>query len=340
MIFDPENIERELERIQRENSPTEARTAILNLVVFSRQEAAARTEEALGHVVGRRAARVMHVVQKDQGESEVSLSARCYLDRERKSVCVQEILIDSGRDGVGAAPGTWTPLLIRDLPVYALWFDTISDKRELLEDVQEQCDTLIVDSEQSVAFGESAHSVVTGILGELGSQGVVVSDFAWQRLQPLRRVTARYFDPPRNRGRLEQIRGLRVSDTSPMFAGLYVAWLAGRLNWYVEGDRVADHSGREISVEIDQGSRNTGRSLAAQAQNVTVTVDFSDGASLQLSGRPEGTLRMEKPDGGEEVDSFTIPSDGEIVLAEIDAVRSENLYTEALRVLGRAPWAP
>lgn len=340
MIFSPEKIEGELERIQRENSPTEARTAILNLVVFSRREAAARTEEALGHVVGRRAARVLHVVQRDQAESGVSLSARCYLDRERKSVCVQEILIDNGRDGVGAAPGTWTPLLIRDLPVYALWFDTISDNQELLEDVQEQCDTLIVDSEQSVAFGESANSLVTGILGDLGAQGVVVSDFAWQRLLPLRRISARYFDPPRNRERLEEIRRVRVADTSPMFAGLYVAWLAGRLNWYVEGDRVADHAGREIVVEIDEGSRDPGESLAAQAQTVSVTMDFTDGSSLQLRGRREGTLVMKTPEGGEEVDSFTIPTDGEIVLAEIDAVRSENIYTEALRVLGRSPWAP
>ena len=344
MIFDPKRIEHELEEIQRQNSPTEARTAILNLLVFSRQEAARRTEAALGHVVGKRAARVIHVIQRDQAESSVSLSARCYLDRERKSVCVQEILIDSGHDGVGAAPGSWTPLLIRDLPVYAIWFDTLTENRELLEDLQEHCDTLIVDSEQSVAFGERTQSAVEAIARKLTSRGVVVSDFTWQRLLPLRRLTARYFDPPLRRDRLEQIRRVDVSGVPPVFAGLYVSWLAGRLGWYVDEKRVADHTGAEITVGLTPAAQDSDGGYTEKAgnngQRATVRFTYTDGGSSTISGETDNTAVIRGPDEREERAAYRIPNDGEIVLAEIDAVRSESLYTEALAVLRNAPWAP
>ncbi len=342
MMFNPEQIEAELERIQRQNSPTEARTAILNLVVFSRRETAARTDAALAHVVGRRAARVIHVVPREQAESDVSLSARCYLDRERKSVCIQEIVIENGADGVGAAPGTWTPLLIRDLPVYAIWFDTLSTNTDLLQDLQEQCDTLIVDSEQCVAFGETTREVARTITSELVSRGVVVSDFVWQRLLPLRQVTARYFDPPDRRELLDQIRSVTVSGAPPVLGGLYLSWLAGRLDWYVEADGVADHTGRQVAVSI---SGPGGAGAPPGAQTAVVHFTFDDGAAVTITGGADGTAVITHADAGdggrqEEVVSYVVPSDGEIVIAEIDAVRNENLYTEALTVLGRAPWAP
>jgi glucose-6-phosphate dehydrogenase assembly protein OpcA len=338
MIFDPDQIERELERIQRQSSPTEARTAILNLVVFSRKEATAQTERALGHVVGKRAARVIHIIPKDQPESDVSLSARCYLDRERKSVCVQEIVIENGADGVGAAAGTWTPLLIRDLPVYAVWFDTLSGHAEQLQDLQEQCDTLIVDSEQSVAFGDAPADLVATITGDLIAGGLVVSDFVWQRLLPLRRITARYFDPPHRREGLERIRSVEISSAPAVFGSLYAAWLADRLGWYVESDGVTDHAGNPVSVTV--GRTANGGDPAAAAQRASVRFAFDDGSHAQLEGSAEKCAHIRDSAGTEETVAYEIPQDGEIVISEIDAVRNESLYTEALETLARAPWAP
>jgi glucose-6-phosphate dehydrogenase assembly protein OpcA len=338
MIFNPDQIERELERIQRQNSPTEARTAILNLVVFSRKEAAAQTERALGHVVGQRAARVIHVIPTDQAESDVSLSARCYLDRERKSVCVQEIVIENGGDGVGAAAGTWTPLLIRDLPVYAVWFDTISGQTERLQDLQEQCDTLIIDSEQSVAFGDAPADLVGTITGDLAARGVVVSDFVWQRLLPLRRITARYFDPVHRRGALERIRSVEIVSAPAVFGSLYVAWLAERLGWYVEADGVTDHAGSPVSVSVDRATE--GGDPAATAQRASVRFTFHDGSHAQIDGSADRCAHIRDSAGTEETVAYEIPQDGEIVISEIDAVRNESLYTEALETLARAPWAP
>ncbi len=338
MIFNPDQIEQELERVQRQNSPTEARTAILNLVVFSRKEAAQQTERALGHVVGKRAARVIHIIPRDQAESDVSLSARCYLDRERKSVCVQEIVIENGADGVGAAAGTWTPLLIRDLPVYAVWFDTLSEHTERLQDLQEQCDTLIVDSEQSVAFGDAPANLVGTITGELMARGVVVSDFVWQRLLPLRRITARYFDAEHRRAALEHIRSLEITAAPAVFGSLYAAWLAERLAWYVETDGVRDHAGKAVNVAV-QPAGPVG-DPAAVAQTASVRFTFDDGAYAEIAGSTEKCAHIRDSAGTDETVAYEIPNDGEIVISEIDAVRNENLYSEALETLARAPWAP
>ena len=47
------------------------------------------------------------------------MSGRCFPDKRNRGVCFEEVRIESGDDGLGADPGAWAPLLIRDLPVFA-----------------------------------------------------------------------------------------------------------------------------------------------------------------------------------------------------------------------------
>ncbi|NBF41542.1 MAG: hypothetical protein GVY14_14110, partial [Spirochaetes bacterium] len=231
MTFDPEQIETELSEIQKRSSPTEARTVILNLLVVSDEESRPRAERALGAVLGKRAARVIHIVDGQRGESDISLSARCYLDHERKSVCFQEVLIENGADGVGAAPGSWTPLLIRDIPVYVLWLASFGPRPALLDHVQEQADKLIIDSEYAVAAGDTTDEVYGAVSGVMLPEGFRISDLTWQRTLPLRRVTAHTFDPEEHARSLFDLESVELSGAPPMFAALYLGWIASRLGW-------------------------------------------------------------------------------------------------------------
>ena len=126
MIVDVPAVEQELARIQRELTNSEVRTSLFNLVVFSPDAEKTMANEALNYLLGKRAARVIHIVNsgadgKRAQESRLDVSARCFIDAERKSVCFQEIVITNGSDGAGGAPGSWVPLLVRDIPTLILW---------------------------------------------------------------------------------------------------------------------------------------------------------------------------------------------------------------------------
>ena len=353
MNFDPERVESELAEIQRKSSPTEARTVILNLLVVSEEDSRPRAERALGAVLGKRAARVIHIVDTDGEESDISLSARCYLDYERKSVCFQEVLIENGSDGVGAAPGSWTPLLIRDIPVYVLWLSRFSEREPLLDHVQEQADKLIIDSEHAITAGDTAADVHRAVSGVMLPEGFSVSDFTWQRTRPLRRATAHLFDQEELADALFDLASVETEGAPLMFSALYQAWIAGRLGWQLEhaasagpnptpadsGKPTAGSEGRTGTVR--RYTDRQGRRVQTGCINVgelesgfSVTMSFFSHKPIVLTVREDGCVEVAGGGGGEHVrEIIRTPSDGEMLLSEIDAAGNENLYIDAFDLI-------
>lgn len=346
MTFDPERIESELAEIQKRNSPTEARTVILNLLVVSDETTRARAEQALGAVLGTRAARVVHLVETARAESSISLSARCYLDAERKSVCFQEVLIENGADGVGDAPGSWTPLLIRDIPVYVLWLRQLGSRRALLDHVQEQADKLIIDSEYAAAAGDSPAAIHEAVTGVMVPEGFRVSDLTWQRALPLRRATAHVFDAPARARALAELEAVELRGAAPMYGALYLAWIASRLGWRpaARDAGAADTSGAAASPGPDDAAARSyvdpqGRRVrtvhlgaAGPEEGLTVTCRFFDREAIVLAAEPDGCVAVE---GGDEAacEVFSVPADGDMLLDEIDAARNEALYVAAFDLI-------
>ena len=297
MIFDPEQIETELAEIQKRNSPTEARTVILNLLVVSDEESRPRTEQALGAVLGKRAARVIHIVDGQRGESDISLSARCYLDYERKSVCFQEVRIENGADGVGAAPGSWTPLLIRDIPVYVLWLASFGPRPALLDHVQEQADKLIIDSEYAAASGDTTGDIFGAVSGVMLPEGFRISDLTWQRTLPLRRVTAHTFDAEEPARALFDLEAVELSGAPPMFAALYLGWIASRLGWQPrEADGSPGGGGDTVGGRraVGAGGGNPGAPGARTAGPASPGGSGGSGAGRSVGG---GNPGGRSPDG-------------------------------------------
>ena len=386
MNFDPERIEAELAEIQKKSSPTEARTVILNLLVVSEEDSRSDAERALGTVLGKRAARVIHIVETEAAESDISLSARCYLDYERKSVCFQEVLIESGSDGVGDAPGSWTPLLIRDIPVYVLWLARFSGRRALLDHVQEQADKLIIDSEFALSAGDSAEEVHGAVTGLMRPEGFSVSDFTWVRMSQFRRATAHVFDDADLARELFEIEALELFGAPPMFGALFLAWFANRLGWKPAsvgngsvgdggdgaGTAHGDGGGTSAQARGDGGREGVGpghgdhlgptprlsrqftdqqgRSVRASHRNpntldegLSLTMSFFDRNPLELVARSDGCFEVagDQQGDGEEADAgeaaaleiVSIPSDGEMLLGEIDAAGNEEIYISAFDLI-------
>jgi glucose-6-phosphate dehydrogenase assembly protein OpcA len=322
MKVDVPAVEAELARLQRELTNSEVRTSLFNLVVMSPDAQRAMVDEALNYLLGKRAARVIHIVTRSDEDSGLEVSARCFVDHEHKGVCFEEIIITNGRDEQGGAPGTWIPLLIRDIPTYILWLDTISDKQELFAHVQNQADKILVDSDHGVERGENP-DVLLSLLGRVTVQeGVPLADFSWKRLRPYQRLVASAFDREERTEMLHEIAAVSLRGLKPMAGRLFGLWFAERLGWSrrVEpargGDDAPEHDcyrdvrGRPVDVRIYPGEPGC---------DVSIEIDLTNEQTIGIHGSEELVV--------------SVPSNGEILLEEVDAVYADDFYRNALALL-------
>lgn len=328
-MIDPNRIEKELSDLMVQASPGEARASLLNLVVFSGSGRAEQANALLDAVLGKRAARVIHVTSVDGPQSSVSVSARCYLDSVRRSVCLQEVVIENGRDGVGVDPSTWAPLLIRDIPVFVVWLDRVTDTD--YAPLLDLADTLILDSEEAIRRGEPERELFTAI-GEL-CRMVAVCDFSWRRVLPLCEVTADTFDSPGLLEQIDRIHTVGITGAPRAFALLYTAWMAARLQWHGVPPRGIETGGEPGELLLQNGSGRSTRVLHRKA------APLSAGFEVHIGFDGYEDLRMRLASGGcaevtggcdDTVRVLEIPDDGAILLAEIDGAHRDHIYAETV----------
>jgi len=328
MTVDVVAVEKELARIQRELTNSEVRTSLFNLVVFSRNAAETMASEALNYLLGKRAARVIHIVSDPAADGEVEsrldVSARCYVDSERKSVCFQEIVITNGSDGAGGSPGSWVPLLVRDIPTIILWLDTLHDRRKLLDHAQEQAEKVLVDTEQSISLGDTRDGVLAEVYRLAVRDGIPVTDFAFKRLRPLQTLVASAFDDPRRTPQLAEVNAVRVAGTTQLGGHLFALWMAERLGWKRQGDTFMDRQGRPVTVTISDETNEC---------SMEVTVTMNSGESVRVATQTAGCADVDLPDGAQSHPVVTVPANGELLLEEVDSIGGDPLYRSALALL-------
>jgi len=326
MIVDVTAVEQELARIQRELTNSEVRTSLFNLVVFSPDAQKTMANDALNYLLGKRAARVIHIANSGADESSLEVSARCFVDAERKIVCFQEIVITNGADGAGGAPGSWVPLLVRDIPTFILWQDTLCNKQELLAHAQEQAEKLLVDTEQSVALGDPEDAILEVVRRIAVTDGVPVSDFTFKRLRTLQRLVASAFDDPKKTPLLNEISSVYLAGTSTLAGRLFSLWLADRLGWTIDGGRFRDRRNRPVAFN---------HAREAAGCEFEVDIDLVTNERIRIATQTAGCADVDYPEGEQSRAVVSRPGNGALLLEEVDAIGSDALYRSALRILDR-----
>ncbi len=317
--LDPHLVEQEIARIrEKESSPYSSgtKTNLYTLLIFRNTpgtDPGDPAEAALQYLLGRRPARIITIVAAPGGKTEAWVSGRCFPDRRNRGVCFEEVRISAGDDGVGADPGAWAPLVIRDLPVFAWlpdgragpggragqdrWRQTISSAAALI-------DKLLVDSSRVFPDAQPDGDAVLSWLSEIASGGQLVADFAWRRGKVLREQTARAFDPPEMRQEIPLIRRARLYGGSASEALLYFRWLQARL-------------GRDIQVEHAWGGPLT--------EGFRITLGIEGAHDVDIGCTKGGCLSR-----GEEKGAYRFPSDGEILMEEMDSVARDPVFMQVL----------
>ncbi len=309
-VLDPRVIEQEIARIrEKESSPYSAgtKTNLFTLIIFRgvpTGSPADPVEASLQFLLGRRPARIISIARETGSPTEAWVSGRCFPDRRNRGVCFEEVRISAGDDGVGADPGAWAPLVIRDLPVFAwlpdgrspasdAWKPTLASAAELI-------DKLIVDTS---AQPEGSAPALPW-LRDMATVSHLLSDFAWRRGKVLREQTARAFDPPEMRPLVSRARSVRLYGGSAAEAEMYFRWLDARLEKHV----AAEHA---WVGPLNEGFR--------------VTIAIEGEKDVDIGCTKGGCLSR-----GEEKSAYRYPTDGEILLEEVDSTTRDPVFSQVI----------
>ncbi|MGA2974257.1 MAG: glucose-6-phosphate dehydrogenase assembly protein OpcA [Spirochaetia bacterium] len=317
--LNPRLIEREIARIrEKESNPYSlgTKTNLFTLLVFRCEGAAApgaadHVEAPLQYLLGKRPARIITIRRTRAERTEAWVSGRCFPDKRNRGVCFEEVRIDSGNDGVGADPGAWAPLVIRDLPVFAWMPDGVpsgaADPWETtLRDAAGLIDKLLVDSSRSPSGTENGAEALAALLRfkETMAETLLFADFSWIRGRVLREQTARVFDPAEMRPLLSSLQGARLYGGTPAEAWLFFTWLGSRL-------------GRTLRTEhVVHG---------ALSEGFKVTFLLDGAPAVEIGCTRGGCLSR-----GEEKAGYRFPSDGEILLEEVDSLTRDPVFHEVI----------
>ena len=157
--------------------------------------------------------------------------------------------------------------------------------------------------------------------------GVPLADFSWKRLRPYQQLTAGAFDGEGREQWLDEVDRVELRGLAPVATNLFGLWLAERLGWS-RSEPGADHErivfrdvrGRAVRVTREQGEPGC---------DVGIAIHLTNDRVVEVTAGRNGCADVDYP-GGEEKHLVTIPSNGEILLEEVDAVYADDLYRDAL----------
>ena len=322
-LIDPAAIEQQLRRQQQEISPNEARTNLFNLVVYVDGHDDGQLTEALNYLHGKRPARVIVVRRNAGGSTRADVTARCVTDRDEKILCIQEILISCGDDPEGQSLESWTPLLIREIPVFVWWLASLTQAPlpQMFDDI---ADRVFIDS----SLSQDALVFLTDLATRRESLKTPVTDFSWSRVAPLLKLTAHAFNAADQRPLLTEIASITFEGGKTAEAVLYFQWLKAKLDWKGAPARtgltwsLVDESGKSVSVAH--------QAPAPLEKGFTVTFQTRSGVTLKLSDSRQGFAVTEGSGISPYTSVFRYLDTGEALLSEVDRNATDRLFVELL----------
>jgi len=321
---DPVAVEAELRKNLQEFSPNEARTNLFNLVVYTENHDDSRLLEALNYLHGKRPARVIVVKRNAGGETRTDVNARCVTDVNDKVLCIQEIVISSGEDHAGESPEFWTPMVIRDIPVFVWWLSPLKDAPvpELFDGIADRC---FIDSRNT----PDPHSFYSEYAKRFSTFNTPVSDFSWVRLGPLLKLTANFFNAPDMREKLHDLISVQFVGGHRSEVELYFHWLKTRLEW--EGK--SSPLGHPWALQVGNRKVKLSHTKPGVLENgFELVFQTAKGEQLKLRDSKEGFAVAEGIGTSNYTAVFRYLSTGNALVTEVDKNATDRLYQDVLGV--------
>jgi glucose-6-phosphate dehydrogenase assembly protein OpcA len=226
-----------------------ARAATLNLIAATRSRPAAdrvrQTIASLSDIYPSRATVLIADPGQDTGTAPGMDVSVDLLEqppaRGRPAIVFECVTVDISTENERQLASIASPLLVPDLPDFLWWAADTADGGSLFSELVGISDRLIVDSAASHYAASTLQTLHRFACKH--AEHVALSDFAWRRLSPWRRLTTQFFDVPAALPVLDLIDEATVTyANSPSHASgftsalLYAGWLGSRLNWRTPGE--------------------------------------------------------------------------------------------------------
>lgn len=331
-----------------------ARAATLNLIAAARSRAdAARVRQTIAALSDLYPSRATVLVADPSFGNGVSPGMDVRVDlleqeaaRGRPAIVFECVTVDVSTENERQLASIASPLLVPDLPDFLWWSADTAQATALFAELVEISDRLIVDSAMSPHAAGAMQTLLRFVRG--ASERPALSDFAWARLSPWRRLTTQFFDVPAALPILDLIdeATLTYANSPTSWSGftsalLYAGWLGSRLHWRTPGELLpvrgepntwratlrAGAAGKQREVTLTL--RPTTRPLAA-----STLLDVR----LAADGGRAGFFTVERLDDDEistTSDSPEMPNMVRTVFARIPT--EADLLGEELRDFGRDP---
>jgi glucose-6-phosphate dehydrogenase assembly protein OpcA len=190
----------------------------------------------------------------EEGELTARISVRERLAGGGRTAASELVILDATGHAVDRLPYVVRGLALGNLPTNLLWAADAPPafNGPILLDLAEHAEQFVYDSlgwnDPWHALAKSAGWIKTFERpGGAGGRRRIVSDLAWRRLKPWRRLLSQALDPSVAPGAFESIREiiLEHGPGAAAAASLTAGWLASALGWTVESGRT--RSGGESS---------------------------------------------------------------------------------------------
>jgi glucose-6-phosphate dehydrogenase assembly protein OpcA len=336
-----------------------ARAATLNLIAAARSRTDAarvrRTIGALSEIYPSRA--TVLIADPAQESSEPGLDVQVDLmeqpaTRNRPALVFECITVDISSESERQLASIATPLLVPDLPEFFWWAADCADGSVLFAELVDICDRLVVDSAISPHAAGAMRSLVHLTTGT--GNGPPLSDFAWTRLSPWRKLTSQFFDVPAALPILDLIDEvtLTYANSPHHWSGftsalLFAGWLGSRLRWRSPGELLpvrgdpnvwratlrAGSAGKQREVTLTL--RPTAKALAASTLlDVRLAADSGKAGLFAIERLDDNEIStfsdtMETPNKQRTV--FTpLPSEADLLADELRVFGHDAVFEAAL----------
>jgi hypothetical protein len=186
------DVERELTRLRSEQTEpgvsSSLRTSVMTHMAWVPERWADEATRALGGLEERHPSRTILLYPRpgsDRDALDASVDLRCFAVGGGTGVCFEVIELELNGSRARQPASVVTPLLVPDLPAFLRWRGDLAFGDPELEGLVGVADRLVVDSRE----WEDAAAGLERLEGLFDR--IVVSDIAWSRTEPWRRVLAR-----------------------------------------------------------------------------------------------------------------------------------------------------
>lgn len=322
------HIEEEIKRALSESAGAATRASLFNLIIFKQAFQEFGIDSSLNYILGKRPARIIFIDSGFPGQSQAVVSVRCYPGSKDGAVCFEEVHIQNGDDAIGRDPGFWSSLIIREIPLYVWWLESLMPFPNIFSQIDELADRFLINTGVNESLNEDPFQIVQSLAFQLNKNpSLSFADFSWQRLRPLRKGTAALFEPEAERHILSEIEAVVLNGGNTSEGLLYFLWLAERLGWQLknrEGDKLLMDKSDGVGIVLNhenKGPLESGFLLAFYIRG-------GDRMELQCSG--DNCAFIVSPGSVKRTMALQLPSQGEILLREVDSLEADLLYYKAL----------